>query len=84
MTIEEEVMNYLKTKHGIEFNEYYGEALIYGNGGQKEMNNEPSEVRQFFKPYNEGHYTVNIFRIPEKFYTKTLNLEELKKVIDTN
>ena len=78
--MEDEVIDWLKTKHNITLGEFYGDTKIYAGGWH--ISGEPQEVRQFFESSNQGNYTVHIFRIPDEFYTRTLNTEELKKVID--
>lgn len=73
---EKELFTLIKKKlenSGTKFSEYYGQTIIHSSG--------PRPV-DFFEPLNEGNYTIHVLKIPEKFYSKKVNLSQVKKFLE--
>lgn len=53
---------------GTKFGEYYGGTIIHSSG---------PKPMEFFTQLNEGNFTIDILKVPDRFITKTVDMKKL-------
>ena len=75
-TASEMIKEKLENEYGVKFGNHYGSSIcINGDLCSQQI------ISRFFEKTNMGDYSVDIFRLPNEFYIKIIDIEEFNEFI---